>query len=534
MREDSLLAPSLLREIDRRRTFAIISHPDAGKTTLTEKLLLFGGAIQMAGAVKARKASRHTTSDWMTMEKERGISISTSVMSFDYQDYRINLLDTPGHEDFSEDTYRVLTAVDSALMVIDSAKGVETQTRKLMEVCRMRNTPIITFINKMDRDGLEPLAVLANIEDELQIECVPLNWPIGMGKSFRGCYDLSLNRLHLFSPTHGGRIKEGIMIHGLDDPRLTDELGWAADLLREEVSLLAGAASPFRREDYLKGNQTPVFYGSAVNNFGVRELLDAFVDLAPPPQPRPTTTRLVSPAEKPFSGFVFKIQANMDPAHRDRIAFFRICSGRFERGMKVRHHRLDKEMQINNATTFLAQDRSLVESALPGDVIGIHNYGTLKVGDALSEGEPLSFTGIPHFSPEHFRKVILKNPMKTKQLEKGLKQLAEEGAVQVFRPLNSAAFILGAVGPLQFEVISARLESEYHVPVALETLSLTTVRWLVAPDPSRVKDIQKALAANLAIDADGNLAYLAANEWRLADTMKLWPDFTFLKSVEIS
>ena len=523
---------NIKKEIDRRRTFGIISHPDAGKTTLTEKLLLFGGAIQMAGAVKARRATRHTTSDWMAMERERGISVSSSVMSFGYRGYEINLLDTPGHEDFSEDTYRVLTAVDSALMVIDSGKGVEAQTRKLMEVCRLRNTPIITFINKLDRDGLPPLDLLSDIEETLQIECVPMTWPIGMGKSFRGTYDLYRRQLHLFSPTHSGRIKEGMLFKDLQDPRLDELLDSQAGDLRSDVALLAGAANPFSREEYLKGNQTPVFFGSAVNNFGVREMLDAFVELAPSPIMRPTTTRLVSPYEEDFSGFVFKIQANMDPAHRDRIAFLRICSGRYYPGIRVRHHRLGKDIQINNAIVFMAQERSHAEEAYPGDIIGLHNHGTIKIADTFTEKEALRFTGIPNFAAEYFRRVRLRNPMKAKQLEKGLVQLAEEGAVQLFRPLNSSYFILGAVGELQFEVIMARLSSEYGVEAAYDVVNLQAVRWVTGPDRNKLKEFEKAMKDHLAIDGAGNLAYLAANEWRLQDTMKQWPQLTFMKTME--
>jgi peptide chain release factor 3 len=526
------LDANLKKEIDRRRTFGIISHPDAGKTTLTEKLLLFGGAIQLAGAVKARRAARHTTSDWMAMERERGISVSSSVMTFGYRGYEINLLDTPGHEDFSEDTYRVLTAVDSALMVIDSGKGVETQTRKLMEVCRLRNTPIMTFINKLDRDGLPPLDLLADIEDTLQIECVPMTWPIGMGKYFKGIYDLYRQQLHLFSPTHSGRIKEGILITDLYDPRLDELLDSQADELRSDVALLDGAANPFSREEYLKGNQTPVFFGSAVNNFGVREMLDAFVELAPSPIVRPTTTRDVSPYEEEFSGFVFKIQANMDPAHRDRIAFLRVCSGRFTPGIKVRHHRIGKDIQLNNAIVFMAQERAHAEEAYPGDIIGLHNHGTIKIADTFSEKEPLKFTGIPNFAPEYFRRVRLNNPLKAKQLEKGLMQLAEEGAVQLFRPLASSYFVLGAVGELQFEVIMARLLAEYNVEASYEVVNLSTVRWMTGPDRIRLKEFEKAMKDHLAIDAEGNLAYLAANEWRLADTMKQWPRLTFSKTME--
>ena len=520
------------KEVDRRRTFGIISHPDAGKTTLTEKLLLFGGAIQMAGAVKARKAARHATSDWMAMEQERGISVTSSVMKFNYRDFEINLLDTPGHQDFSEDTYRVLTAVDSALMVIDSAKGVETQTQKLMEVCRMRNTPIMTFINKLDREGLAPLDLLADIEETLQIECSPLSWPIGMGKRFKGTYNLYRKRLALFTPGQEKRNQDVLIIEDLADPRLDELLGSQADELREDVALLEGAANPFNPEEYLKGNQTPVFFGSAINNFGVQELLDIFVEQAPAPRPAKTTTRDVSPYEEPFSGFVFKIQANMDPAHRDRIAFLRVCSGTFQRGMKVRHHRIGKEVAIGNATIFMAQDRTHVEEAFPGDIIGIHNHGTIKIGDTFSDKEPLKFTGIPSFAPEHFRRVRLKNPLKAKQLEKGLVQLAEEGAVQLFRPLINTDFILGAVGVLQFEVIMSRLKTEYSVDAIYEGVDYATARWVECADRHKFAEFEKKNQANLARDSEGGLAYLASSEWRLGHTAEQWPDVVFHKTRE--
>ncbi len=520
------------QEVDRRRTFGIISHPDAGKTTLTEKLLLFGGAIQMAGAVKSRKAARHATSDWMAMERERGISVTTSVMQFDYRDYEVNLLDTPGHQDFSEDTYRVLTAVDSALMVIDSAKGVETQTRKLMEVCRMRNTPIITFINKLDREGREPLELLSDIEDTLQIECAPLSWPIGMGKRFKGTYNLFRKELFLFTPGQDRVSQDGVVIRDLNDPQLDKLLGSQADELRMDIELLEGAANPFELEEYLKGNQTPVFFGSAINNFGVRELLDAFVELAPPPRPRQTTSREVSPYEEGFSGFVFKIQANMDPAHRDRIAFLRICSGKFTRGMKVKHHRIGKEVALANATIFMAQDRSNVEEAWPGDIIGLHNHGTIKIGDTFTDREPLKFTGIPNFAPEHFRRVRLKNPLKVKQLEKGLVQLAEEGAVQVFRPLMGSDWILGAVGVLQFDVIIARLKDEYGVEAVYEGIEYATARWIDCTDRKLLAEFEKKNQGNLAHDAEGNLAYLAPSEWRLGHTIEQWPAVIFHKTRE--
>ncbi len=520
------------KEVDRRRTFGIISHPDAGKTTLTEKLLLFGGAIQMAGAVKARKAARHATSDWMAMEQERGISVTSSVMKFNYRDYEINLLDTPGHQDFSEDTYRVLTAVDSALMVIDSAKGVETQTQKLMEVCRMRNTPIMTFINKLDREGREPLDLLADIEETLQVECAPLSWPIGMGKRFRGTYNLYRKQLCLFTAGQETRPQDLVVIEDLDDPRVDELLGSQGYQLREDIALLEGAANPFEPAEYLKGNQTPVFFGSAINNFGVQEMLDAFVEQAPPPRPAATTTREVSPYEEDFSGFVFKIQANMDPAHRDRIAFFRVCSGTFHRGMKVRHHRIGKDVNIANATIFMAQDRTNVEEAYPGDIIGIHNHGTIKIGDTFTDKEPLKFTGIPNFAPEHFRRVRLKNPLKSKQLEKGLLQLAEEGAVQLFRPLFNTDYILGAVGVLQFDVIMARLKTEYGVDAIYEGVEYATARWVECDDRKLLDDFEKKNQVNLARDAEGKLAYLASSEWRLGHTMEQWPGIVFHKTRE--
>ncbi len=497
------MSKQILKEIERRRTFGIISHPDAGKTTLTEKLLLFGGAIQLAGAVKSRKASRHATSDWMAIEKERGISVTTSVMKFNYRDFEINLLDTPGHQDFSEDTYRVLTAVDSALMVIDSAKGVEPQTEKLMEVCRMRNTPIMTFINKLDRDGLPPLDIMADIEDKLQIECVPMTWPIGMGKGFKGVYNLYRKELNLFTPGGEKRATDLIVIKDLADPQLDELLGSQAEKLREDVELITHAIPSLDLEHYLRGNQSPVFFGSAINNFGVRELLDTFVEMAPSPRPRQAVTRMVAPDEEDFSGFVFKIQANMDPAHRDRIAFLRICSGRFERGMRVMHHRIGKEVTFANATIFMAQDRTNVEEAFPGDIIGIHNHGTIKVGDTFTDKEPLKFTGIPHFAPEHFRRVMLKDPLKSKQLQKGLLQLAEEGAIQIFRPVSSNDYIMGAVGALQFEVTMARLKAEYGVDATYEAIECETARWVDSMDRQKLADFERRYQHNMAEDAEG-------------------------------
>ncbi len=519
-------------EIQKRRTFGIISHPDAGKTTLTEKLLLFGGAIKMAGAVKSRKTANHATSDWMAIEQDRGISVTTSVMKFNYQDFEVNLLDTPGHQDFSEDTYRVLTAVDSALMVIDSAKGVEAQTTKLMEICRMRNTPIITFINKLDRDGMDPLDILADIEEKLQIECTPLSWPIGMGKGFKGVYDLYRREINLFTPSQGTRPQEKVVVKDLADPILDEILGHDVEQLREDVELLEGAANPFEYEEYLKAGQTPVFFGSAINNFGVQELLDAFCELSPPPGLRETTSRMVSPEEEAFSGFTFKIQANMNPAHRDRIAFFRICSGRFTRGMKVKHHRLGKEVSLSNATVFMAQNRENVEEAFPGDIIGIHNHGTIKIGDTFSDKEDLKFTGIPNFAPEHFRRVVLNNPLKTKQLHKGLVQMAEEGAVQLFRPIMGSEYILGAVGVLQFEVTMARLKAEYGVDAIYQDVNYGLARWVECADSKLLKEFKGKFQASLALDAEEHLAYLCDGNWRLTRTMELYPDIVFNKTRE--
>jgi peptide chain release factor 3 len=527
------MSKQLEQEIAKRRTFGIISHPDAGKTTLTEKLLLYGGAINLAGAVKSRKVARHATSDWMAIEQERGISVTTSVMKFTYRDYEVNLLDTPGHQDFSEDTYRVLTAVDSAIMVIDNAKGVEAQTEKLMEVCRMRNTPLITFINKLDREGMAPLDILAEIEEKLQIECAPLSWPIGMGKTFKGVYNLYRKQLHLFTPGQETRDQPGITIESLDDPRLDQLVGaHQADELRTDIELLAGAANPFDYDHFIKANQTPVFFGSAVNNFGVQELLDAFVEMAPPPGPRAAITRDVDPTEEDFSGFVFKIQANMNPAHRDRIAFFRICSGKFTRGMKVRHHRLDKDITLANATIFMAQDRANVEEAWPGDIIGLHNHGTIKIGDTFTPKEALKFTGIPNFAPEHFRRVLLKNPLKMKQLQKGLIQLAEEGAVQVFRPLIGSDYIMGAVGVLQFEVTMARLKNEYGVDAVYEPVNFQAARWVSCEDPKKMAEFEKKNQATLARDAEGFLTYLAQNNWMLNFFMEKWPAIEFHKTRE--
>ena len=518
-------------EVARRRTFGIISHPDAGKTTLTEKLLLAGGVIHKAGEIKARKADRHAHSDWMDMEKERGISVTSSVMSFNYQGRAFNLLDTPGHKDFSEDTYRVLTAVDSVIMVLDNARGVEPQTEKLMEVCRMRNTPILTFINKMDRHGLAPLDLLSDIEDNLGIDCAPLSWPVGMGRRFRGTYNLHQNELHLFSKAGSDGERKRVLIDSLDDPKLDDMLGEQADELRFNVELVREAGNDFDVEEYRNGRQTPVFFGSALNNFGVRDLLETFVEIAPQPQPRPTTTREVSPMEEDFSGMVFKIQANMDPNHHDRVAFLRVCSGQFERGMTLKHHRLGQELRISNATLFLAQERSGANVAYSGDIIGIHNHGGIKIGDTFTEKEPLKFTGIPSFAPEHFRKVKLDDPFRSKHLAKGLKQLSEEGAVQVFRPLLGNDYILGAVGVLQFDVTVQRLKDEYNVTAHLEPVNYGAARW-VEGDQGRLREFQDEQKENLAEDAEGRLTLLVKNDWWLNRIMDQWPQLTFHSTKE--
>ncbi len=522
----------LLQLIKQRRTFAIISHPDAGKTTVTEKFLLYGGAISMAGSVKGRKADRHATSDWMSMEKERGISVTSSVMQFPYKDHIINLLDTPGHEDFSEDTYRTLTAVDSALMVIDVAKGVEQRTIKLMEVCRLRDTPILTFINKMDREGKEPIELLDEVENVLGILCAPMTWPIGMGKRFKGVYHLYNDSIHLFSPTHGGKIQHGEVIKGLDNKRLDDLLAGQADELREEIELVKGASNSFDLEMFLAGEVTPVFFGSAINNFGIDEMLDALVEYAPPPQARKTTTREVKADEEKMTGFVFKIQANMDPNHRDRIAFMRICSGQYQKGMKMKHVRIGKDIQISNAITFMAQERERVEMAYAGDIIGLHNHGSIRIGDTFSQGELLKFTGIPNFAPELFRRARLKDPLKMKSLQKGLEQLSEEGATQLFRPLNNNDLILGAVGVLQFEVVQQRLKDEYNVDCVFENINVQTARWVTCADSKKLNDFQNKLSDHLAIDGGGDLTYLAPTRVNLNLSIERWPDVVFTETRE--
>ncbi|HEU4617701.1 MAG TPA: peptide chain release factor 3 [Gammaproteobacteria bacterium] len=519
-------------EIERRRTFAIISHPDAGKTTLTEKLLLFGGAIQMAGTVKGRKARRHATSDWMQLEQERGISVTSSVMQFPYGGKIVNLLDTPGHEDFSEDTYRTLTAVDSALMVIDAAKGVEARTIKLMEVCRLRTTPIMSFINKFDRDGREPLELLDEIESVLKIECAPVTWPIGMGREFRGVYHLLEDRLYLYQGRDGSRLPETERIDGLASREVERRLGEDGAALRDAVELIRGASAEFDPERYLEGRQTPVFCGAAIHNVGVKELLDAFVAHAPGPRPRAATTRAVAADEPALSGFVFKIQANMDPAHRDRIAFMRVCSGRYEPGMRLFHTRLKREVRVADAITFMAADRQHAEEAYAGDIIGLHNHGTINIGDAFTEGEALTFTGIPDFAPELFRRAVLKDPLKMKALHKGLAQLCEEGATQLFKPLHNNELILGAVGPLQFDVASFRLRDEYRVECVFEGVNVATARWLRCDDKSMLEELKRRLGTHLAEDHTGQLVYLAPSTVSLTLTRERWPDVEFLETRE--
>ena len=579
-----------LDEIARRRTFAIISHPDAGKTTLTEKLLLFGGAVRLAGTVKGRKAARHATSDWMELEKQRGISVTSSVMQFPYAGRLVNLLDTPGHEDFSEDTYRTLTAVDSALMVIDGARGIEARTIRLMEVCRLRDTPIVTFVNKMDRESREPIELLDEIERVLGLRCAPVTWPIGSGRRFKGVHHLLDDRIYFFSARHDGRIVDGEVVEGIGNPALDERLGVQAEELREEVELVRGASHALDADAYLAATLTPVFFGSALNNFGVRELLETFVELAPPPGPRtallggrtllgarasrpqhaegvgssgtasaarpgavrpgrtrasagespgprtepapppgPRTAeqRTVAPGEDRFSGFVFKIQANMDPQHRDRIAFLRITSGRYRPGMRIRHVRTGKDVQVANAITFMARERDRVDDAWAGDVIGLPNHGTIRIGDTFSQGEALKFTGIPSFAPELFRRVVLRDPLRLKALQKGLDELSEEGATQVFRPLVTNDLVLGAVGVLQFDVVAWRLRHEYGVESRYEPVDVTTARWVRCGDPVRLEAFRRRNDSRLALDSAGDLAYLAPTMVNLNLAAERWPDVEF-------
>jgi peptide chain release factor 3 len=514
----------LQQEISRRRTFAIISHPDAGKTTVTEQLLLHGGAIQMAGTVKARKASRYATSDWMAMEKERGISITSSVMQFGWRDAVINLLDTPGHADFSEDTYRTLTAVDSALMVIDAAKGVEERTRKLMEVCRMRATPIIAFINKLDREGRPPIELLDEVERELGIRCAPVTWPLGMGSSLAGIYRIEEDTIVTYPRGGESSSRE---IRGLAGQEARTCLGYSHEEMAGEIELVKAACPRFSPGEYLAARQAPVFFGSALHDFGIVDCLEHLVRYAPPPLPRRSQQRLVDPGEGTFTGFVFKIQANMDPAHRDRIAFVRICSGGYRKGMRLYHVRADREMQVSGALTFMAGERERTDEAWAGDIIGMHNYGTIRVGDTFTEGEELVFTGVPHFAPELFRRVRLRDPLRSKALLKGLLQLGEEGAVQVFRPLDSNELILGAVGMLQFEVVAWRLREEYGVDCTYENVAVATARWPDCADDRRLGEFRERNRENLAMDAAEQLAYLAPTLVNLNLIMERWPDIRF-------
>lgn len=517
----------MLDQLSQRRTFAIISHPDAGKTTLTEKVLLNGGAIQVAGSVKARKSSRHATSDWMELEKQRGISVTTSVMQISYRDCYINLLDTPGHADFSEDTYRTLSAVDSAMMVIDAAKGVEARTIKLMEVCRLRDTPIITFINKLDRDCLDSMEILDEIEKVLKLQCAPITWPIGMGKFFYGVYNLINDSIILYSKN-----SKPVVVSSLDDPACAHIDDRCRAQLLEEIELIQSAGTQFDKDAYLKGEQTPVFFGTALNNFGVTDLLDALVDFAPTPQPRQTQTRSIEPNESKFTGFVFKIQANMDPQHHDRVAFMRITSGKFHKGIKLKQIRTGKTMAIHDAITFMAGDRKHTEQAYPGDIIGLHNHGTIRIGDTFTQGEDLQFIGIPNFAPELFREVILDDPLKQKSLNKGLQQLSEEGATQYFTPIQTGRLILGAVGVLQFDVVAHRLANEYNVKCHYEQSSVKLARWISCNDKKELSSFTTAEQRYLAHDAEGKLTYLAPSRINLQLTQERWPKIKFLDIIE--
>ncbi len=517
----------LAQAVRRRRTFAIISHPDAGKTTLTEKLLLFSGAIQIAGSVKARKATRHATSDWMEIEKQRGISVASSVMQMEYRDCVINLLDTPGHQDFSEDTYRVLTAVDAALMVIDAANGVEPQTRRLLQVCRARNTPILTFVNKMDREVQEPLTLMDEIERELGMEVVPFTWPVGMGKFFGGVLDLRKQQMRVFSPGEDRDRDNDEIIDGLANPLLQTRFGAAYEQAGGEVELVQEAAPAFDEAEFLAGRQTPMFFGSAINNFGVREVLDALVDLAPPPGERPAIQRVVQPTEPKFTGVVFKIQANMDPAHRDRIAFVRVASGHFERGMRLKVVRSGKELRPNTVVSFLSQRRELLDEAYAGDIIGIPNHGVLQLGDTLTEGEALQFTGLPFFAPEMFRSVEVADPLRSKQLRAGLTQLGEEGAIQVFRPVAGSMLLLGAVGQLQFEVVAHRLEHEYGVKARIQPARYNVARWVTCSDAKELQRFIDGNAHRVALDAVDAPCVLLEYAGELRAMQDNWPKIQF-------
>ncbi|NVJ65412.1 MAG: peptide chain release factor 3 [Gammaproteobacteria bacterium] len=521
----------LVEQIENRRTFAIISHPDAGKTTITEKVLLFGNQIQEAGVVKGR-GGKHATSDWMELEKQRGISVTTSVMQFPYGGRTVNLLDTPGHEDFSEDTYRTLTAVDSALMVIDAAKGVEARTIKLMEVCRLRDTPIVTFMNKMDRDIRDPIELLDEVEEVLKIKCSPVSWPIGMGKQFKGVYHILEDKTYLYKSGQGHTIQEERIIEGLNNPELDAAVGPLADDLRDELELVQGASHEFDLQEFLEGKLSPVYFGTALGNFGVNHMLDGLVEWAPSPLPRETDEREVKATEEKFSAFVFKIQANMDPQHRDRIAFARICSGKYQKGMKMKHVRINKNIAVNNALTFLAGDREHLDEAYAGDIIGLHNHGTIQIGDTFTEGEVLKFKGIPNFAPELFRRVRLKDPMKNKALLKGLVQLSEEGATQVFKPQESNDLVLGAVGVLQFDVVAHRLKNEYKVECIYDQVSVATARWVECDDEKKFEEFKRKNSQNLALDGGDNWTYLAPSMVNLNLAIERWPEVRFFETRE--
>lgn len=524
---------SISTEVGKRRTFAIISHPDAGKTTITEKVLLFGQALQKAGTVKGRGSNQHAKSDWMEMEKERGISVTTSVMQFPYNDCLVNLLDTPGHEDFSEDTYRTLTAVDSCLMVIDAAKGVEDRTRKLMEVTRLRDTPIVTFMNKLDRDIRDPMEVMDEVESELNIACAPVTWPIGCGKEFKGVYHIHRDETILYQTGQGHTIQDVRIVKGLDNPELDAAVGEElAELLREELELVVGASHEFDQELFLAGELTPVFFGTALGNFGVDHMLDGLTKWAPAPQSRQTDDRLVTADEEKFSGFVFKIQANMDPKHRDRIAFMRIVSGKYEQGMKMDHVRIGKKVSISDAVTFMAGDRERAAEAYAGDIIGLHNHGTIQIGDTFTQGEKIKFSGIPNFAPELFRRIRLRDPLKQKQLLKGLIQLSEEGAVQVFRPLQNNDLIVGAVGVLQFDVVVARLKAEYNVDAMYESVSVATARWVTCDDAKKLEEFRRKCEVNLALDGGDNLTYIAPTRVNLNLSQERYPEVVFHQTRE--
>lgn len=515
-------------EISKRRTFAIISHPDAGKTTLTEKLLLFGGAIQTAGAVKSNKIRKTATSDFMDIEKQRGISVATSVMAFNYQGIKINLLDTPGHKDFAEDTYRTLTAVDSVILVIDCVNGVEEQTERLMSVCRMRDTPVIVFINKLDREGRDPFDLMDEIEEKLHIIVRPLSWPIGIGSTFQGVYNLHKKSLNLFEASKTKLAKEVVTIEDLNDSLLDEQIGTdAAGTLRENVELLNGVYDTFDKQDYLAGIVAPVFFGSAFNNFGVKELLDTFINISPTPRGRNTDQRLVEPDEKTFSGFVFKIHANIDPRHRDRIAFLRICSGKFERNKFFHHVRLNKNVRFSNPTSFMAQDKSVVEEAFPGDVVGLYDSGNFKIGDTLTEGEDMIFKGIPSFSPEIFKELVNKDPMKSKQLEKGIRQLTDEGVAQLFIKEPGNRKIVGTVGELQFEVIQYRLEHEYGASCYFQPLNYYKACWMTSDNKKRIEEFCDKKSAYVVTDKDDNLVFLAESAWLLKLAIQDYPEITF-------